>query len=122
MRTRLHPRRRLAGESGQASAELVGVLPLVVLVAAIAWQLVLAGQSAWMCANAARAAARAEAVGRDPGAAARSALPRALRRGLSVERTGGGGVRVRLRIPLILVHRASPVTVGATAALPQPGQ
>ncbi|HEX8067993.1 MAG TPA: TadE/TadG family type IV pilus assembly protein [Thermoleophilaceae bacterium] len=113
--------RRLTAQDGQASVELVGVLPLVVLVAAVLWQLALTGQTAWLCANAARAGARAEAVGRPAGAAVRSALPRSLERGIEVERTGGGAVRVRLRVPLLLRRWRSPVTIGASAALPQAG-
>src|SRR4051812_49448096 len=89
-------------EAGQASVELLGVLPAVLLVAALVWQLALAGQAAWLCANAARAAARAEAVGRDGPSAARSALPRSLERGLKVESAADGAVRVRLRIPLVV--------------------
>ena len=121
MRAPLIAPRGIGSETGQASVELVGVLPLALLVVAIAWQLALAGHAAWMCANAARVAARAEMVGRDPKAAARSALPRSLERGLSVERTASGAVRVRLPVPLILRRWRSPVTVGASAALPQPG-
>ncbi|HEU0025119.1 MAG TPA: hypothetical protein VFQ12_10825, partial [Thermoleophilaceae bacterium] len=67
-----------AGEAGQASVELVAALPLVLLAAAVAWQLALSGHTAWLCAHAARAAARADAVGRSAGAAARSALPLSL--------------------------------------------
>jgi hypothetical protein len=105
-------------ECGQASLELLGTVPAVVLVAALVWQLALAGQAAWLCANAARAAARAEAVGRSGRAAARSALPGSLERGMRVDRPGGGdAVRVRLRVPLLLRAWQSPVTVGATAHL-----
>jgi pilus assembly protein CpaE len=107
------------GQRGQASAELVAVLPFVLLVAAIGWQLALAGYSAWACANAARVAARAGAVGEDEEAAARSALPDSLERGLRVERRSGGPVRVELRIPLILRHWRSPIGVSASAELPQ---
>lgn len=109
-----HPGR---GERGQASAELLGVVPAVLLVAALVWQLALAGEAAWLCANAARAAARAEAVGRDGPSAARSALPRSMERGLDVESTSAGAVRVRLRVPLLLRSWQSPVTVAATARL-----
>jgi hypothetical protein len=105
------------GEDGQASAELLGVVPAVLLVAALVWQLALAGQAAWLCANAARAAARAEAVGRDGPAAARSALPRSMERGLRVESTSGGAVRVRMHVPMLLRSWQSPVTVAATARL-----
>jgi hypothetical protein len=110
-------RSRSPAESGQASAELLGALPALLLVGAIVWQLALAGQAAWLCANAARAAARAEAVGRDGKAAARSALPRSLRRGMSVKSADGGAVRVRLRVPMIVPAWRSPVSVAATARL-----
>ena len=100
---------------------MVAVLPLVVLVGAIVWQLALAGQAAWLCANAARVAARAEAVGGDRDRAARSALPESLERGLRVEAAGSGAVRVRVRIPLIARRWRGPLTVSASAALPQGG-
>jgi hypothetical protein len=48
---------RIAGESGQASVELVGTVPALVLACLIGWQLLLAGQTAWLGANAARVAA-----------------------------------------------------------------
>ena len=44
--------------------ELVAALPLVLLAALVAWQLALAGHAMWLCAHAARVAARADAVGR----------------------------------------------------------
>ena len=75
---------RPGGERGQASVELVAALPLVLLAAAVAWQLALAGHALWLCAHAARVAARADAVGRSAEAAARSALPRSLEQGLGV--------------------------------------
>jgi TadE-like protein len=108
------------GERGQASVEFVAALPFVLLVAAIVWQLALAGQTAWLTANAARAGARAEAVGRDPESAARSALPRSLERGLEVERRGVGGVRVSVRIPLLLPAWKAPVRVSAVSSLGGP--
>src|SRR4051794_2321335 len=105
----------LHGQRGQASIELVAALPFVLVVGAIAWQLALAGHTAWLTANAARAGARAEAVGRDPTAAARSALPRSLERGLEVERRGAGGVRVSVRIPLLLRAWQAPARVTAVS-------
>jgi hypothetical protein len=101
--------------------ELLGTVPAVLLVAALVWQLALAGQAAWLCANAARAAARAEAVGKSGGAAARSALPRSLERGLVVEDAAAGAVRVRLRVPFLLRAWQSPVSVAATARLVEGG-
>ena len=120
MRSLVAIARRTGRDSGgQASVEMVAALPLLVLVGAIVWQLALAGHSAWMCAHAARAAARAEAVGGDGEAAARSALPRSLERGLRVERPEGGAVRIHVRVPLIASRWGGPITVSATAALPQ---
>jgi hypothetical protein len=107
----------MRSESGQASVEAVAVMPAVLLAAVIAWQLVLAGHTLWLCAGAARAAARAELVGRSPGAAARSALPTSLERGLSVERSDGGAVRVEVRVPILLRAWQSPVRVAAVAGL-----
>jgi hypothetical protein len=104
---------------GQASAEMVAVLPFVVLVAAIVWQLALAGHTAWVTAHAARAGARAEAVGGDGEAAARSALPGSLERDLRFERTEEGAVRVHVRVPLIARRWRGPVAVSATASLSQ---
>jgi hypothetical protein len=106
-----------APESGQASVEAVAIVPLVLLAGLIAWQLVLAGHTLWLCANAARAAARAEVVGQSPARAARSALPKSLERGLSVERGDGGRVRVAVRVPILLPAWNGPVRVAATASL-----
>jgi hypothetical protein len=97
--------------------ETVALVPLVLLAAAVAWQLVLAGHTLWLCANAARVAARAELVGESPRRAARSALPRSLERDLSVRRLDGGGIRVELRLPLLLRAWTSPVEIAASSSL-----
>ena len=105
-------------ERGQASVELIGALPLVLLAALVAWQLALAGQALWLTAHAARVAARAEAVGRDPRSAARSALPRRLEGGLKVRRRSEGGVEVTLRVPLML-GQTLPVSASASFGGPR---
>ena len=107
----------MARERGQASVELLATLPAVLLVAALVWELALAGHTAWLCANAARAGARAALVGRDAAAAARSALPRSLRQGMTVDEGEGGGVRVRLRVPILVRQWHVPVRIAATARL-----
>lgn len=112
---------RQAAERGQASVELVAALPLVLLAAAVAWQLALAGHALWLVAHAARAAARADAVGRSPRAAARSAVPRSLERGLEVGRMREGGVRVSLQVPLLLPAWRAPVSVSASSSLGRAG-
>ena len=96
--------------------ELLGALPLVLLAGLVAWQLVLAGHALWLSAQAARVAARAEAVGESPAAAARSALPRSLERSLRVVRRREGGVTVRVRVPLVVRRWRAPVSVSASSS------
>src|SRR5688572_14515506 len=105
-------------DRGQASIELLGALPAVLLAALVAWQLVLAGHASWLAGNAARVGARAQAVGADPRAAARGALPAHLRRGMRVSVSGGERVTVRVRLPVLLRSWRSPLWIGAGAGLP----
>ncbi|UGS35193.1 hypothetical protein [Capillimicrobium parvum] len=91
-----------SGERGQASVELVAVLPLVVLLGLLCWQAVVAGQAVWLSGAAARAAARADALGDDPRAAARRVLPGALAAGVRAKGDGGGSVTVRVAIPAVV--------------------
>ncbi|HEX4806992.1 MAG TPA: hypothetical protein VFU94_13930 [Conexibacter sp.] len=92
-------RARRPGERGQATVELVALLPLVGLLAALLWQALLAGETVWLSGTAARAAARADALGEDPAAAARAVLPAGLARGVRVRRERDGGVALVLRVP-----------------------
>jgi pilus assembly protein CpaE len=70
---------------GQASVELVAVLPFLLVGVLIAVQLAITGWALWSSAGAARAGARAAYVGGDAEAAARSALPAELRREARIE-------------------------------------
>jgi hypothetical protein len=97
-------------EAGQASVELVALLPLLVAIVLLLAQLVVAGMSGWLASTAARDAARASALGTDPRAAAASALPGPFRRGLRVD-SADTGIRVRLRIPAL-----TPVALGSLSA------
>jgi pilus assembly protein CpaE len=89
-----------SGEAGQASVELVAVLPALVVCVLIAGHLVSAGWALWSAANAARAGTRADAVGGNARRAARSALPAALRRDASV--SGEERTRVSVPVPALL--------------------
>jgi hypothetical protein len=111
-----HPSRPVSA-SGQASVELVALLPLLALVLALAWQGVLAGQALWSAAAAAHAAARAAAVGAPPVPAARAALPASLERGLRVTQPTPDSVAVRVRIPSALAGLRLGTTT-ATAHFP----
>ena len=108
-----------SSQGGQATVEFVAVLPLVAVLAGLLWQAVVAGQAVWLAGTAARAAARASALGTDARVAARRALPDRLERGLVVADRPGGrdeGVRVAIRIPSI-VGDARLGTVTARARL-----
>lgn len=117
---RTHTARIARSSRGQASVELVAVVPFVLLVGLVLWQLILAGHTAWLCANAARVAARAEAVGDNGEHAARTAVPEGLERGLEFEESDSGDVHVRLRVPLLTHRWRTPMSVGASAHL-EPG-
>jgi hypothetical protein len=95
----------IAREGGQATVELVALLPLMAVLAAVLWQAAVAGQAVWLAGSAARAAARASAVGADAAAAARGVLPARLEPGLLVtpERGRDDGVRVTIAIPAVVV-------------------
>jgi hypothetical protein len=94
--------RRWREERGQAAVELVAMLPIVVVLGAALWQAVVAGQAVWVAGSAARAAARADAVGGNAKQAARRALPDSLEHGLKVDTGDGGQAEVHIRVPLIV--------------------
>jgi hypothetical protein len=96
------PLRDPPGEAGQASVELVALLPLLAAMLALAWQAVLTGHAVWAATAAARAAARAAALGADPAVAARAHLPTSLEHGLRVSRPDPGVVALSLRVPAVL--------------------
>lgn len=104
----------LGSVRGQATVEFVLLLPLLAVIAAAVWQLVIVGQAVWLGGSAARAAAREFAVGGTQGQverAARSVLPGYLEHELEVRRGDGKGsqsgendgtVKVTLSIPTVL--------------------
>jgi hypothetical protein len=93
--------RRIGDQRGQATVELIALLPVLAALIAAIWQAVLAGQAVWAVTSAARAAARAEAIGADARRAARSHLPAPLEPGLRVATGSQGEVRVSVRIPAL---------------------
>jgi hypothetical protein len=93
---------RLRPDAGQATVELIALLPAIVVIALGAWQVAVAGHSVWAAGAAARAAARAEAIGGDPEQAARRLLPRRVRRAARVREADGGEVRVDVPVPAVV--------------------
>ncbi len=88
-------------EDGQAAVELCALLPLLGVLALALWQVAVWGEATWAAGAAARAAARAEAVGGDPEAAARRVLPGRFEDGLRVVADKEGGAEIRVRVPLV---------------------
>lgn len=109
--------RRARPERGQASVELVALLPLVFAVGLAAAQLLAVGYSSVLAGNAAEAGALALAGGGDPIAAARRALPGWSRARVLVS---GGEVRVELRPPSLLRALSGELEVAAEAAVEAP--
>jgi len=101
----------VAREHGQATVELLGVVPALLVLGLVAWQLILVGHSAWMSAHAARAAARADLVGEDPAAAAKSVL-----RDAHVD-ARDGAARVEAAVPIVHAGWRGPVKIAARASL-----
>lgn len=83
-------------ESGSASLELVGALPVVAISLLASLQLAVAGYVLWSAGTAARAGARAVLTGDGAQAAARRALPGVLSEDSRVTREDGVTVSVRL--------------------------
>jgi hypothetical protein len=109
------PVRSLRTERGQAAVELVALLPLIAAGLLACVQIVLVGHTAWSARAAARAAARAHAIGADELKAARAVLPSSLDRRVSL---GGpaseGRVTVRITVPsLVPALRLGSVTAHA---------
>lgn len=100
---------RARGDTGQASVELLAVVPALLIVVLLVAQFAVAGYALWSAAAAARAGARAGYVGGDAEDAARQSLPEALRDGATV--SDRDGVYVRVRAPsLVPGFPAVPVT------------
>lgn len=106
-------------ETGQASVELLGVLPLVMAVALAVFQLLAVGYSSVLAGNAAEAGALALAAGGDARAGVREALPGWSRARAEIH-VSGGKVDVRLRPPALLRALGERLTVTGVAAVEAP--
>jgi hypothetical protein len=102
-------------ERGQATVELVAALPALLLAAAVALQLLVAGYAMTLADGAAEAGALALASGGSAAKAARGALPGWAKDDVSVE-VKGGTVAVRLRPPSPIAAVADRLSVSSSAA------
>ena len=105
-------------DRGQASVELLGALPALLVVGLVLFQLLAVGYSSVLAGSAAEAGALALAAGRDARAGAREAVPGWSRSRMRVS-VSGGRVRVRMRppSPLRAVSRKFEVSAGAAVVL-----
>jgi hypothetical protein len=91
---------RSRGDSGQASVELIAVIPALLLLVLLSAQLALAGYALWSAGAAAHAGARAAYVGGSARRAALASLPGSLRTDASV--SARDGLAVQVRVPSLL--------------------
>jgi hypothetical protein len=110
---------RLAGDRGQASVELIGAVPALLLLGLVCFQLLAVGYSAVLAGNAAEAAALAVAGGADPTDAARGAVPGWSRARMRV-RASGGRIEVTMRPPALFERVERALTVRAAAEVGAP--
>ena len=113
-------RARLAGESGQASAELMGMLFWLLLVTVVVWQICLAAWTYTQVSNAARTASRVEGRGGDAEKAARNALSSPLRKNVQKVQIKGDRATVVVRMPLLVpgLLTTDQLTATRSAELP----
>jgi hypothetical protein len=104
----------MSGDDGQATVELVALLPLLLIAALAGAALVAAHGAGEHAGQAAQAGAMALLQGGDPRAAARRALPRATRPRAVIE-IHGRRVTVHIRPELPLGTLERPLTGTATA-------
>jgi hypothetical protein len=106
-------------EGGQAGVELLGALPVLLLLGLVLFQLLAVGYAAVLAGNAAEAGALSHAGGGEAEDAARDALPGWSRAGMDVA-VDGGRVEVSLEPPSPVKALADELEVSSTAAVRAP--
>jgi hypothetical protein len=106
--------------NGQATVEVVGMLPLLALAGIAVMQLLAAGAAREYAGHAAEAGAIALADGRDARDAARHAVPGWSRRRMEIS-VRGRRVRVRLRPPAVVRRVGDLLAAEVEADAGRPG-
>lgn len=102
-------------EGGVASLELLGIVPLMLFMAFVAWQLAIGGYAAVYANEAARSAARAATLDQDPVAAGLDTLPAGLDGTVTGGRVGDGyRYTVKVQIPTFTMVGLGPVSRSVT--------
>lgn len=110
----LRQRLSLRAEAGQVAVEAAGMAGLVMVIALLLWQAVLAGYTFVLAGHSAREGARQFAVGKPAEAAARQDLPGAWREGMRVSE-GDNYVEVSLSVPALVPGLDTPARVSTRA-------
>ena len=111
---------RLLDESGQASAELMGMMVWLLLVTLIVWQVCLAAWTYTQVSNAARTGSRVEGRGGDGEKAAKNSLSSPLQKTVEKIEIKGDRATVKVKMPLLvpgLLH-TDQLTATRSAELP----
>jgi hypothetical protein len=107
-----------ADQRGSTALEFLGILPLLLLAALMAWQLLLVTFTATAAENAARAASRANGVGSDPEDTGMDALPSWLRGDADIDMSGDTA-DVTVTVPIVFPGIDTQAwTVTRTADIP----
>ena len=109
----------LRSSRGQASVELLGSLPVMLLLGAVLLQLLAVGYASVLAGQAAEAGALAVASGADAVEAARAAVPGWSRARMRVE-ARAGRVEVTMRPPAVLRALGRALRVDAAAEVRAP--
>jgi Flp pilus assembly protein TadG len=108
-------RRFRSDQRGQSSIELMGVLPLLILVVLAVWQLALTTWAINQASNAARTVSRVSARGGDLKKTARNAVSPPLRKGLEYT-VRGEKATVKVRIPIVIPGLSTERIVASRSA------
>ena len=111
--------RRVGSSPGQASVELLGALPVVLVLGLVLLQLLAVGYACVLAGHAAESAALAVASGGEALKAARAAVPGWSRARMEVD-VKGGRVEIRMRPPSALEALARQLEVHAAATVEAP--
>jgi len=111
---------RLREQRGQASTELLGMLPIIFLTTLVLWQLCLATWTVNQVSNAARTASRVAARDGDYEKAARNSLSRPLQKNLARVELDGEKATVKVRMPIVVPGLSDRrIIAQRTATLPE---
>lgn len=109
-RRRLRLRSAAKAESGQALTEMLGMLPIFMIILLGLWEIALVGYTDVLASNSAREASRAWAVGEPCKPPAERPLPSAWRDGMQAVQLSDG-VKVTLKVPFVLPWLDSPIKI-----------